>query len=72
MKRFEVTIERRVIVYAMTDTDAQAKVLDAIGFRKKAGVDESVPCKVIGVTELPSLLDEPRTPIIDRAPGMSR
>ena len=61
MKRFEVTIERKVIVYAEDALGAEIRAL--------AGVRDSASSEATAISELPALLDEKRAPIIDRAPS---
>jgi hypothetical protein len=59
--RFEVTLERQVIVYAHDIEGASAKALQVDGV---AGRYKVVECVVVG----PSGMD-PREPMIDRAPS---
>lgn len=67
--RYEVTIERQYIVYGQSPEAAGDKVLEFVGFRKKPGLHEIIPAKVVEVRLLPPAIDEPRSPIIDNAPS---
>lgn len=69
VKRYEVVIERRFIIYAPTSDDAGRKALAWEGFKGKGDGLAGAPVKVLEVHQLPALLDEVRVPIIDRSPS---
>lgn len=64
-KRYEITVERQIIIYAPDAEIAEQRALAYFGFRLKHG--ETVPCKVVEVKELP-LLDK-RGPIVEGPSG---
>lgn len=66
-KRFEVTVQRKVIVYAETADDAGRKA--ASYFRLLDEQVASRPIEVLKVGELPSVSKEPTGPIVDNAPS---
>lgn len=66
VKRFEVVVERKFIIYAPTKGDAGRKALAWEGFQ---GELSKAPIRVVGCFELPAIADEKSLPIIDRAPS---
>jgi hypothetical protein len=65
IKRWEVTVERKLIVYAANSEDAGMKALGYEGFK---GDLSKAPTRVVATTLLPALLDEAHSAIIDTKP----
>lgn len=71
--RWEVTVERQLLIYAPDAATAELKALEFMGFRKgvaRGGVEPpAIPCKVVEVRQLQQPIDEPRTPVIEGPSG---
>jgi hypothetical protein len=71
--RYEVTVEKQLIIYAPNAEVASQRALAHMGHAIKPTLNGSAPgtgtVKVVEVRELPTLLDESRSGIIDRGPG---
>jgi hypothetical protein len=65
IKRYEVTVERKLIVYAANPEDAGTKALAYEGFK---GDLSKAPTRVVATKEIPAPIDEAREPIIDTKP----
>jgi hypothetical protein len=66
-KRFEVTVQRKVIVYAETPDDAGRKAM--VYLKLLLEQPATRPISVVEVKELPPVEEEPRGEIVDNAPG---
>ena len=66
-KRFEITVQRKVIVYAETADDAGMKAL--LYLRHPDEQVATRPLSVVEVKELPSLEKEPQGAIVNNAPS---
>jgi hypothetical protein len=72
MKRYKVTVEREVIVYAPTCEDASRKALSFLsnGVTCNGELKPAVrPIRVTHVARLKPVEKEEQTPIIDKAPA---
>lgn len=66
VKRFEVVVERKFIIYA---PDVELAGMKALAFEGFKGDLSKAPIRVSACVELPAIADEKSLPVIDRAPS---